>query len=305
MVSRSPGPPWTSPTTPIPVPLRDSAEQHAGPARLGHLVHRSGVVHLRRVRPGQLTLLRRHHRNPQSDHHYEIHEFHDDGSEKTLHLAIQDTNKQDEQVNYGYDSAGRVNSVVYNFGGSSQNLVLGPPAEPDLRRVRPPHVTRKYGPATILNATFATTGRRLLTDRKVTWNAVSRAIFRIRRAGASSPTILLAESRTRKETIVLGGAILQNLTFSNQYEALGRLSNHGGLGDYQHFCIRRLPRATSATMRLAIFSREQQCQQVHPSALTELCGAGSRPHLRPQLQDRHGRPRRPPATSAMTAPAIP
>ena len=59
---------------------------------------------------------------PSNDHHYEIHEFHDDGSEKTLHLALRDTNGQDEQVNYGYDSAGRVNSMVYNFGANPQTL---------------------------------------------------------------------------------------------------------------------------------------------------------------------------------------
>ena len=60
---------------------------------------------------------------PNPPHHYEIHEFHHDGSEKTLHLAIQDTNKEDEQVNYDYNSAGRIKSVVYNYvRGPSQTL---------------------------------------------------------------------------------------------------------------------------------------------------------------------------------------
>ena len=64
---------------------------------------------------------------PNPPHHYEIHEFHHDGSEKTLHLAIQDTNKEDEQVNYDYNSAGRIKSVVYNYvRGHSQTLFSAP-----------------------------------------------------------------------------------------------------------------------------------------------------------------------------------
>ena len=66
---------------------------------------------------------------PNPPHHYEIHEFHHDGSEKTLHLAIQDTNKEDEQVNYDYNSAGRIKSVVYNYSAAPRKPCSRPPAK--------------------------------------------------------------------------------------------------------------------------------------------------------------------------------
>ena len=134
-----------------------------------------------------------------NDHHYEIHEFHDDGSEKTLHLALQDTNKQDEQVNYGYDSAGRVNSVVYNFGGSSQNLFSPPPA-------RARSTTRSAASSRAIRGGDSST--RPLRPRaggcsrivKVTapvWR--SRDISFPTDRAASSPTIRWAASGTRQE----------------------------------------------------------------------------------------------------------
>ena len=104
---------------------------------------------------------------PNPPHHYEIHEFHDDGSEKTLHLAIQDTNKEDEQVNYDYDSAGRIKSVVYNYvRGPSQTLFSASgegPIYDVFGRIR----NAQYGPAQF-NATYAADGRRLLRNVKVT-----------------------------------------------------------------------------------------------------------------------------------------
>jgi RHS repeat-associated protein len=99
-------------------------------------------------------------------HNYEIHEFYADGSEKALHLQLQDTNKADERVNYAYDSAGRVNSVVvYDYQGSQSLFAAsGPdPIYDPFGRI----VKAKYGLAQV-DATFAATGRRLLTDVKVT-----------------------------------------------------------------------------------------------------------------------------------------
>ena len=149
------------------------------------------------------------------------------GRKRPCIFRIQDTNKQDEQVNYGYDSAARVNSVVYSFGGSSQNL-FGPSGTSPIYDAFGRLKNAKYG-ATTFNQSFATTGRRLLTDRKVTGTSFSRDIS-YPTTGGVKPYDPVGRERTRKETIVLGDAILQNLTFSNQYEALGRLSNQGVSG---------------------------------------------------------------------------
>jgi RHS repeat-associated protein len=101
-----------------------------------------------------------------NDHHYEVHDTHDDGSEKTLHLRLHDTNANvDEQVNYAYDSAGRVNSVIYNDGGTSQSLFSASGDSP-IYDVFGHLTAAKYGPAQF-NATYANTGRRFMTDAKV------------------------------------------------------------------------------------------------------------------------------------------
>jgi hypothetical protein len=95
----------------------------------------------------------------------ESHEFHDDGSEKTLHLFLPDNAFRNEKVDYAYDTAGRVKSVVYN-DGSAQSLFAASGTNPiydPFGRI----VNAQYGLAQF-NATFAATGRRLLTDVKVT-----------------------------------------------------------------------------------------------------------------------------------------
>jgi RHS repeat-associated protein len=99
-------------------------------------------------------------------HHYEIHEFNDDGSEKTLQLQLQDTNKDNETVTYDYDTAGRMKSAVYSFGGSAQTLFAASGTNPiydELGRI----INAQYGPATY-HATYAAAARRLLQNVTVT-----------------------------------------------------------------------------------------------------------------------------------------
>src|SRR5262249_12342272 len=52
----------------------------------------------------------------------EKHDIHGDGSEQALHLLLPDNSFTDELVGYDYDSAGRIKSVIYNDGVSSQSL---------------------------------------------------------------------------------------------------------------------------------------------------------------------------------------
>jgi RHS repeat-associated protein len=94
-------------------------------------------------------------------HYYEIHERHDNGSENILHLALPDTNSQDERVTFAYDTAGRVNSEVYSSGGSSQMLFANPSYDPFGRLT-----AARYGLASF-NAAYAATGRRLLNSVSV------------------------------------------------------------------------------------------------------------------------------------------
>ena len=171
---------------------------------------------------------------PNPPHHYEIHEFHHDGSEKTLHLAIQDTNKEDEQVNYGYDSAGRIKSVVYNYvRGPSQTLFSASgegPIYDVFGRIR----NAQYGPAQF-NATYAADGRRLLRNVKVTSpdGAHSREIaFSSGKAGVTTPADPMGRELTRLETRKDGTASAQFST-AWSYDPLGRLaSNQQQIGSH-------------------------------------------------------------------------
>ena len=99
--------------------------------------------------------------------YYQDLEFHDDGSERSLHLWLSDTGFAHELVNFGYDSAGRVNSVVYNDGASSQTLFSASGTNPIYDAVSGRITAAQYG-VTLFNQSFAATGRRLLTDMKVT-----------------------------------------------------------------------------------------------------------------------------------------
>ena len=176
---------------------------------------------------------------PSNDHHYEIHEFHDDGSEKTLHLALRDTNGQDEQVNYGYDSAGRVNSMVYNFGANPQTLFSASGNSPiydAFGRIN----SAKYGLAGF-NATYAAAGRRLLNSVMVAGNPDSRfADSRSLVFQPLPPALNIShpydpigrkrawlESRPDPDSADGEGSIVSGLTA--QYDGLGRLSRADSL----------------------------------------------------------------------------
>ena len=62
---------------------------------------------------------------PSNKVYVEKHDFNDDGSEKTLHLLLDDNGFKEETDDYAYDSAARIKSVVYNDGVSSQTLFSG------------------------------------------------------------------------------------------------------------------------------------------------------------------------------------
>jgi len=90
---------------------------------------------------------------------------HGDGSPQTLDLLLPDTNYADENVSYAYDSAGRTRSVMYSSGAVSQSLFSASSstgAYDVFGRIR----NAQYGLATY-TAAYADTGRRLLTDLKV------------------------------------------------------------------------------------------------------------------------------------------
>jgi len=152
-------------------------------------------------------------------HHYEIHETYDDGSEKILHLQLQDTNKEDERVNYGYDSAGRIKSAVYNYHGASQTLFAASGTSPiydDFGRI----TAAQYGLASY-NATYAANGRRLLNDAKVTSGdlAHSREIaFPV--LNGVTPFDPMGRERQRREFIDGAGPI----ALLRSYDPLGQLS---------------------------------------------------------------------------------
>ena len=169
---------------------------------------------------------------PNPPHHYEIHEFHDDGSEKTLHLAIQDTNKDDEQVNCGYDSAGRIKSVVYSFRGSPRKPCSRTPAKP-IYDVFGRLINAKYGD-TRFNAAIASNGRRLLRNVKVTSRdgLHSREIHFPTVTGLTPHYDPMGRELTRLETRQDGTASTQFST-AWSYDPLGRLaSNQQQIGSH-------------------------------------------------------------------------
>jgi RHS repeat-associated protein len=159
-----------------------------------------------------------------NDHHYEIHEFHDDGSEKTLHLQIQDTNKQDEQVAYGYDSAARVNSMVYSFAGSSQNL-FGPSGTSPIYDAFGRIINAKYGLASF-NQSFANAGRRLPISLRMTSanGASTREIDfpTVNNVRAFDP---IGRERQRVDLLdLIGEGGIPPTALLRSYDGLGRLS---------------------------------------------------------------------------------
>jgi RHS repeat-associated core domain len=152
----------------------------------------------------------------------ESHDVHDDGSEKTLHLLLPDNAFRDEKVDYAYDTAGRVNSAVYNDSVSSQALFAASGSTPiyDIfGRIN----NAQYGLARY-NATFAAQGRRLLADVKVTSGAHSREIsFPLLNGVAAYDPV--GRERQRSELIDgLGPNSRPPTALLRSYDALGRFN---------------------------------------------------------------------------------
>ena len=140
-------------------------EQHAGPARLGYLGHRPGVVHLRRFRPGQLTLVRRHHGNAQPRTITRSTNSMTTGRRRPC-IFIQDTNKEDERsITATTRPAASIRSSIIS-AASSQTLFSASGAGPiydAFGRLN----NAQYGLAQF-QRDLRGHGRRLLTDVKVT-----------------------------------------------------------------------------------------------------------------------------------------
>ncbi|MEP7043276.1 MAG: RHS repeat-associated core domain-containing protein [Dokdonella sp.] len=102
----------------------------------------------------------------------ETHALHADGTPDQLSLLLPDTGYQSETVRYGYDSANRLRSASYQSATGSESLfTASAPNDLDVfGRLR--HAT--YGLADF-KAVFADTGRRLLSDVKVTSPAFAGA----------------------------------------------------------------------------------------------------------------------------------
>jgi RHS repeat-associated protein len=145
--------------------------------------------------------------------------FHGDGSPAQFELLLPDRSYLDERVDYTYDSAGRPRSVRYTDGTVTQDLFVAPGAADidALGRIR----QANYGGA-LFNATYAETGRRLLSTVKVTSAdaAHSREISFVAPQGTLSAFDALGRERSRRE-IKDGDTSAPTIAFT--YDALGQL----------------------------------------------------------------------------------
>jgi RHS repeat-associated protein len=150
----------------------------------------------------------------------ETHDYHDDGSEKTLHLLAPD-NLRDEQIAYAYDSAGRINSVAYNDGASAQTLFSAAPN----RALYDPFgrlTGAQYGPAQ-LSANYAATGRRLLQNVTTTSGDGAHSRMMLFPTGIDelpAPFDPMGRERQRREFVDSNNSFVR----MRSYDALGRLS---------------------------------------------------------------------------------
>ena len=160
-----------------------------------------------------------------SNVYVESHDKHDDGSEHFLHLLLPDNAFKNETVTYDFDSAARLKSAIYNDGVSSQNLFAASGTSPIYDTFG--NITSAQYGLTGFKQIFAATGRRLLTDQKVTGNnsgATTSRDISFPTVGGVNPYDPVGRERTRKEILVSLGLIAQTQTFQNRYDGLGRLS---------------------------------------------------------------------------------
>jgi RHS repeat-associated protein len=142
----------------------------------------------------------------------EKHAYNGDGSPSALELLLPDTGYLPERVQYGYDSAGRGESVRYTHASEALDLFQASTIDP-FGRVREAH----YGEATFV-ADYADVGRRLL-------NQVSIASAHGARTITFEGYDPVGRERSRLE-VKQGDAIgTRTATTTSVYDALGRLSS--------------------------------------------------------------------------------
>jgi RHS repeat-associated protein len=143
---------------------------------------------------------------------------HGDGTPLALDLFLPDTGYADEHVDYPYDSAGRQKSIRYANGSDNEDLFEatmsarygGVHPYDSLGRLR----QAQYG-LTSYSATYADTGRRLLTQALVSSAKGSRSLS----FAGYDP---LGRERTRSE---VKDEASTGTTITSAYDALGQLSS--------------------------------------------------------------------------------
>lgn len=167
--------------------------------------------------------------------------YHGDGSLASLDLFLPDHTVDDrgselgftsvdEQVTYGYDSAGRVTSVSYTDCNASNDISSGCTDTRDLFRSTTIDVLGRLREAqygnTSYSAAYAEAGRRLLTDWTLSATVNGHTHSRKISFPTASGTTFDPIGRERERTEIRDGDTTHAITFSNVYDALGRLETH-------------------------------------------------------------------------------
>jgi RHS repeat-associated protein len=150
-------------------------------------------------------------------------EYHADGSLQASHQLLPDNAFKDERVDYTYDSAARVRSVIYNDGVAKTLFAATPGIAPydELGRIR----AATFG-ATPYAATFGATGRRLPTQVSIGTPGTANyrsIIFAPNPTNASTvidPFDPVGRERTRRETV---GTVVKPSVL-NTYDHKGQLA---------------------------------------------------------------------------------
>ena len=143
--------------------------------------------------------------------------FHGDGSPSSLELDLPDHGYQAEQVDYGYDSAGRPRSMLFSDGTSSQPLYQASTVDP-FGRIR----AASFG-NTSYAANYADVGRRLFLDYTVSSSQGTRHyghLFGL--ANGSQPYDAVGRELSRTEIKGIGST---GPMTTYAYDALGRLAS--------------------------------------------------------------------------------
>jgi RHS repeat-associated protein len=167
--------------------------------------------------------------------------YHGDGTPASLDLFLPDHTVDqrgsdlgfaavDEQTVYSYDSAGRVKSVSYTDCTGSSDISSGCTDTRELFRATAIDVFGRirgaqYGNTTY-SATYAEAGRRLLSGWTISATLAGQTHSRAISFPVASGTMFDPAGRERGRTEVRDGDTTHAVTFSNVYDALGRLKTH-------------------------------------------------------------------------------